>query len=61
MIHLHPIQYQSYRALERLVAIYRNNQPLSEAHVEYFYWLGGEHSLCKETVGELLQDCLIQP
>lgn len=58
MIHLHPFEQRAYRALKRLVFIYRSHQPLSQRHLEYFYFLGGEHSLCRETVSELLREAI---
>lgn len=58
MIHLHPLDLLAYSALKRLVSIYLSSQQLTRQHLDYFYYLGGEHSLCRDTVSELLHEVI---
>ncbi|MEL7145713.1 MAG: hypothetical protein AAFO69_05060, partial [Bacteroidota bacterium] len=56
----HPIERNIYHALQRLIYLYQRKQPVTEKQVEHFYYLGGEHSLCREVITELLGDTLHQ-
>lgn len=58
MIQIHPLQHNTFEALERLVRIYlKKNQPLNDSVKEHLFFVAGEHCFPKEVVMEVIEDC----
>lgn len=58
MFQIHPNQYNTFEALERLVKIYlKKSQTLNESMKEHLFFLAGEHCLPKDIVIEVIEDC----
>lgn len=58
MFQIHPLQYNTLEALERLVKIYLSKfHPLNDKAKEHLFFLAGEHCLPKEVVIEVIENC----
>lgn len=61
LLHLYPYQYKSFKAFKRLIRMtFKHKKIRCGLQLESLYYLGSEHSFCKEHVNELLKDCQVE-